>query len=149
MIFETAKKRGPAKKVKMKAQALVEFALALSILLLLVIGVFDLYQLFFTKIVINNAAREGAYYLSIHPSDVTKCVVSADPPYCYKGTIEVVLRESENSGVVIDPYLVNPVITGGAGDPVEVKIQHVVDLNILDLFAGPVQLTSMARMVQQ
>jgi Flp pilus assembly protein TadG len=51
------------------AQALIEFVLILPILLILVVGAIELGRLWSTKIILTNAAREGAYYLTTHPSD--------------------------------------------------------------------------------
>ena len=45
-------------------QSLVEFALIIPILLLLVMGALELGRLFYIKVTLHNAAREGAYYLS-------------------------------------------------------------------------------------
>lgn len=53
----------------LQGQSLLEMALIIPILLVLIIGALEFGRLFFTKIVITNAAREGAYFLSIHPSD--------------------------------------------------------------------------------
>lgn len=50
-------------------QALVEMAIMLPFLLVMIITTVELGRLFFTKIVLTNAAREGAFYLSMHPSD--------------------------------------------------------------------------------
>ena len=135
--------------MKKKGQALVEFALIIPILLFLVIGVFDLYQLFFAKIVLNNASREGAYFLSINPADDSNCETTADPIYCFKGTVDAVLAEASNSGIAIDPHQVAPLQEGGSGDPVEVQVSHVINLSILDFFTGPVTLSSSTRMAQQ
>ena len=52
-------------------QALVEFALLLPLLLVLVISAIEFGRLFYTQIVITNAAREGAYYFSTHTDDYT------------------------------------------------------------------------------
>ena len=54
---------------KQRGQALVEFALALPLLLLLVFGVLDFGRAFQTKIVLTNAAREGIHYFFYHPDD--------------------------------------------------------------------------------
>jgi len=50
-------------------QALVEMAIMLPFLLVMIITAVELGRLFFTKIVLTNAAREGAFYLSMHPAD--------------------------------------------------------------------------------
>lgn len=47
-----------------KGQSLVEFALILPILLLLILGAMDIGRIITTKIVVTNAAREGANYIS-------------------------------------------------------------------------------------
>jgi Flp pilus assembly protein TadG len=61
----------PAKRSKrqnqnkgLSGQALMEFALILPLLLVLIITSIELGRLFFTKMVITNAAREGAFYYS-------------------------------------------------------------------------------------
>ena len=51
------------------AQALVELAIILPILLLLILGAIDFGRMFITKIVLTNAAREGANYLAYNPED--------------------------------------------------------------------------------
>jgi len=54
---------------KRKGQALVELALTLPLILLLILGAMDFGRLFYTKLVLTNAAREGANYLAYHPDD--------------------------------------------------------------------------------
>jgi len=70
----------------MKGQSLVEFALVLPLLLLLVIGAIEFGRLFFIKIALTNAAREGAYYLSLYPDD-------------YSNAEEAIKAEALNSGI--------------------------------------------------
>lgn len=53
-----------ARTNKMPGQSLIEFALVFHILLLLVLGAMDIGRMITTKIVMTNAAREGANYLS-------------------------------------------------------------------------------------
>lgn len=53
-----------------RAQELVEYALTLPLFLLIVMGIFDLGRAVFYYSVINNSAREGARYGSIHLEDV-------------------------------------------------------------------------------
>jgi Flp pilus assembly protein TadG len=50
--------------IKSPGQALVEFALVLPLLLLLILGAMDRGRVITTKMVMTNAAREGANYLS-------------------------------------------------------------------------------------
>ncbi len=76
-----------------RGQSLVEFALLLPLLLVLVVSAIELGRLFFTKIVITNAARESAYYLTMNPSDYDPGTGSA-PNATFAAQ-----REASNSGV--------------------------------------------------
>lgn len=49
-----------------KGQAMVEMALILPILILIIGGIVDFGWLFYNKLALNNAAREGARYAAIH-----------------------------------------------------------------------------------
>lgn len=51
---------------KEEGQAVVEFALVLPLLILLIFGMVDFGWLFYNKIEVNNASREGARYAAIH-----------------------------------------------------------------------------------
>mgnify|MGYP001237523197 CR=1 FL=1 len=51
---------------KLSGQSIIEFALVFPILLLLIFGAMDIGRLFYYKIVLTNAAREGANYLAYH-----------------------------------------------------------------------------------
>ena len=51
-------------------QTLVQFALIISTLLLIVLGVFELGRAVETYTEISNGAREGARYASVHPDDL-------------------------------------------------------------------------------
>jgi Flp pilus assembly protein TadG len=52
-----------------RGQALVELALILPVLVLLAMGTLDLGRAFGAYLSMANAAREGAMYASLHPSD--------------------------------------------------------------------------------
>ncbi len=52
-------------------QSMVEFALILPIIVLLLVGVFDLGRAFFSYIAITNAAREGARVVTFWPGKAT------------------------------------------------------------------------------
>jgi len=68
---------------------MVEFALILPLMVMLAAGIFDLGRAFYTSITITNAGREGARYGTLHPNDQA-------------GMRNAVVREAQNSGVVID-----------------------------------------------
>ena len=76
-----------------KGQSLVEMALLLPLLLVLIIGALEFGRLFFTHIVITNAAREGAFYLSTHPDDYDSGTGNAPK------TVLAAEAEAANSGV--------------------------------------------------
>jgi len=128
------------------AQALVEFALLLPILLVLILGVMDFGRMFYTKMILTNAAREGANYLAYFPEDANSG---------YVDTFAAISNEANSSNVeVID----TDVTFSGCctrGLPVEVTITKIVDLvfdNFLQSFGllgGPVQLTSTVKMMVQ
>ena len=80
-----------------KGQALVEFALALPLLLFLVLGVLEFGRAFKIKLVMTNAAREGTHYFMYHKDDYK---------INFANTIDTVVAEAFNSGIVIDGNLV-------------------------------------------
>ncbi len=55
-----------------KGQSLVEFAVSLSVILLLLAGVVDLGRMFFYYISMRDAAQEGVLYGSAYPSDCSQ-----------------------------------------------------------------------------
>lgn len=67
-----------------KGQSMVEFAISLVILLVLVSGIVDLGRAFFSVVTLNDAAKEGASYASICPTDINgvfdRLIESASDP---------------------------------------------------------------------
>ena len=75
-----------------KGQSLVELALVLPVLLLLVLAAVDLGRIFFARIAVANAAREGAYEASYHGSYI------ANSPCSDTNTVMcAILNESQRS----------------------------------------------------
>lgn len=128
------------------AQALVEYALMLPILLLLVMGTMDLGRLFYTKMVLTNAAREGANYLAYSPDDANNG---------FTETFIAIYDESNSSTVEIFTSDVSYTGCCTRGLPVEVTVTKTVDLifdGFLQTFGfipGPVQLSSTVQMMVQ
>jgi len=127
---------------KSPGQAILEFVVILPIVLLLIMGTFELARAFSTRIVLLNAAREGAYYLTNHSSDGVNCGSS-----CYGQTILTVQTEAANSGINVAPGDVT--ITGccTVGNPVQVRVNHSVNLSIYSFFFGPFQISGTEWMV--
>lgn len=145
---------------KTRGQAVLEFALLLPILLLLLIGTLEFGRLFFAKIVITNAAREGAYYLSTHNSDKTNCSGIAPNQICYLTTIQAVKDEANSSGLTLtdaDITVSNPCCA--VGNPAKVNVQTTVKNLLLisllpggqnvEINKGTITITSSAQMVVQ
>jgi Flp pilus assembly protein TadG len=132
--------------IKSRGQALVEFALVLPLLLLLILGAMDLGKVITTKMVMTNAAREGANYLSRNAltdasaETSTRTLIST---YCAK----------QNISIVPDPggdITIAGCCTEGA--PVTVTVSKNVDLiyggilQFLGFGNGSVQVSSMVQM---
>ncbi len=110
---------------KAAGQAVLEMVLILPILLLLIVGALEFGRLFYAKIVVTNAAREGAYYLSTHPDDKTVCVSGV----CYQGTLQAVKDEANHSGVTVNNTDIT-VCSGCSSTLAKVTVQTVVN-NVL------------------
>jgi hypothetical protein len=94
-----------------RGQSLVEFALVLSVLLLILWGVFDLGRVFYAYITITNAAREGAYYGSMHAED-------------HAGIIARVVSEAQGSGVTLSAADITVSGSTELGTPISVTVQY-------------------------
>jgi len=108
-----------------KAQALVEVALMLPLVLLLVLGGIDFGRMYITKIVLTNAAREGANYLAYYPEDMKND---------FTNTHARITHEVENSGLVDTGNIIidEPVNCCTRGDYVEVTVR----VNDMELMFG-------------
>lgn len=130
---------------KLTGQSVIEFALALPILLLLIMGVLDFGRAFFMKIALVNAAREGAYFLSYNPADKTKCDL-ASPPLCYLGTRQAVVKDAYAAGMVVNPANIAITNCCTMGQPVEVRVSSSINLSIFNFLYGPLNLSGSAKM---
>jgi len=87
------RKRYPKEKGHFQGQSLLEMALMLPFLLVLVVCTLEFGRLFYTQLVITNAAREGAYYVATHESDYDP--VSGIAP----NAVVAAEQEADNSGI--------------------------------------------------
>jgi len=136
-------------QAKQPAQALIELALLLPIVLILVLGSIDFGRMFITRIVLTNAAREGANYLAYYPTD-------QDDGYI--GTYARIMEEVANSGLV-DPGTVvidAPVNCCTEGDYIEITVRvNDIDLMFGDFYArffstdGTIDISRTVRMMVQ
>lgn len=75
-----------------RGQSLVELALILPVLLVLVLAAVDLGRIFFARIAVSNAAREGAYEAAYHGSYVANSACGAA-----NSVMCAILNESQSS----------------------------------------------------
>jgi hypothetical protein len=128
---------------KQLAQATIEYALALPLLLILVLGGVDLGRMFYTKMVLTNAAREGANYLAYAPEDAGNG---------YADTFTAMYEEALSSNVELEFSDATYTDCCTRGLPVEVTITKSVDLifdtflQAVGLLGGPVELISTVKM---
>lgn len=145
------KNSNPNTTKRPSGQSLIEFALVLPVLLLLIIGAMDIGRMFFTKIVLTNAAREGANYLALNKKE---------PENGYQNTWKAIQDEANSSGVSLaytdvewTSTLCDPRCTPGS--PVQITVSTSVDLvfssflESMGLIGGPIHLSSTVRMVAQ
>jgi Flp pilus assembly protein TadG len=136
---------------KTPAQALVEWALLLPILLVLVLASVDLGRMFYTKIVIENATREGAYYLARHPKDKTNCLSGV----CYLDTRAAVIEAGSSSGITVTSGEITFADCCTQGFPVSVTVTKTANLIFgaflknVGIISGTPKLTSTLKMVVQ
>jgi len=116
------------------AQALVEFALAITVFMLLVLGTFDLARAYMAYTVVANAAREAGRYGAVHVGETgwaaaavqagTNLAVGLDP------TALSLTAATETIGTL--PYIsvsgtyrfhsLTPLVGGLLGDPINIRV---------------------------
>ncbi len=114
-------------------QGLVEFALVITVLFIIALGAVDLGRAFHATIVITNASREGARYLTLHPDD---CVGGL-----FTATKNAAVAEAQGSSinlatsqVTVPLYFQNDTFPGcDSGFPVRVTVTYPFKL-ILTFF---------------
>lgn len=138
---------GPAKSFYNRGQELLEFALVFPILLLFVLGATDFVRIFFSAIVIANAAREGARYATTYGVELVDHDNNYQTPEIIRfknstaDVVNIVLMEAQNSGITLNagqvtveclPVNILPTPYGyavcSAGMPVRITVTHPVNL---------------------
>lgn len=124
-----------------QGQSLLEFAITLPILLLVVLGSMDFARLFTTKIVLTNAAREGASYLSNHPADFANAYAA----------ITAEAQEISLDGMNVSCFVVEGRCERGG--TITATVMKEMDLifggflQAMGIASGPFELTSTVRMM--
>ena len=134
-------------QIKHQAQAIVEFALGLPLLLLLLLGTLELGRAFFIKVILENSAREGAHYFIYDPDDKNDA---------FAATITAVKTECANSGIIVneEDITVQCLKSDGTtdnscphGSTVEVITEMEIDLAIFGFLVDSQMIRSSARML--
>ena len=99
-------------KRKERGQSMVEFAIALPILLIILAGVLDLGRLYYAYVAVTDAAGEGAAYAAMRPDEYDEIFERAQD-----ATGGMVVLDEEGS-VVVDYE------TLGSGDPITVTVSY-------------------------
>jgi hypothetical protein len=111
-------------------QSLVEFALALPVLLILLLGALDVGRMYFTYLAIQNAAGEGALYAAINP----RCVTADDGPDCADPRNALFRATHESPAGLVDwqqvTIGVEPADRSGLseGDPITILVHYDYDI---------------------
>ena len=122
---------------KHPGQSLIELALILPVLMFILVGIVDFGRVFNAYIIITNAAREGARYGAMHPTDED-------------GIKDYVINEAVGSGINIgadDVEVGFPNGTLDPGNPIRVTVTYDFPLITEFLFGGSTTIQSSAEMV--
>lgn len=114
------------KRTHQTGQSIIEMALLLPVMLVLVVMALEFGRVFFTKIVITNAAREAAYYLSVNPSEYNGGSA--------QNAVLVAQTEASNSGVPNISVSITPKSSYGGEQSVEITVTtDLQDFHMLNL----------------
>ena len=78
---------------RLRGQVMVEFALAITVLFALVLGIIEVSRLVFTVNALNNATREASHYAALHPT-------ATEPQITTQITPMLLLIDLERSRVI-------------------------------------------------
>jgi Flp pilus assembly protein TadG len=126
---------------KRGGQSIVELALMMPVMVLLVLGIVDLGRVFFAYTAVINAAREGARYGAMNPTDTAGIRTHAE-------------QEAQGTGLALvaaNPECLNPGSTCASGTssyPIRVTVTFDFHLLTIQIFGtGTIHLTASAQMV--
>ncbi len=138
----------PQRLSDQRGQSLIEFALTMVVLLLLLMGAFDLGRIYFSLVALNNAAGEGALYAAINP----KCIQPSDGPTCGDPDNALYRARNESPTGLVDPNRMTIQAqlppTFEEGNPIVITIHYQYDIvtPVISPFApgGQLRLTAVA-----
>ena len=123
-------------------QGLVEFALALTVFLIIAFGVMDLARVFHTIVTVTAAAREGARFYTRNPNN-------------QNGARDAAFNEAQGSGITLNYAQIAATcvdLNGNGwcdgGQPATVTVQHSFATVMGNLFAAsPLTITRSVQMM--
>ena len=129
-----------------RGQSLLEFALILMVMFFIGVAALDFGRVFFATIVITNASREGARYLTQHPEDSITT---------FSGTKTAAVAEAQGSMVNITTdnvtvtycLLADPLPGCDKGFPVKVTVDYDFQLSTSIFFPSTLELERSTRML--
>jgi Flp pilus assembly protein TadG len=116
------------------SQALVEFALAVSVFMLLVVGTFDLGRAYLAYTVVSNAAREASRYGAAHQGETNWALAAQQAGLNLAVGIDPAALSLTISTLQIDnvPYIrtrgsytfhsITPLVGALLGDPITIQV---------------------------
>jgi hypothetical protein len=116
------------------AQALVEFALAITVFMLLVLGTFDVARAYMAYTVVANAAREASRYGAVHVGEAgwaaaavqagTNLAVGLDPAALSltAGTQTIDALPYITVSGTYHFHSLTPMVGGLLGDPINIRV---------------------------
>jgi Flp pilus assembly protein TadG len=131
-------------------QSMIEFALILPLMVLVVVGIFELGRAFFAYIAISNAAREGVRMYTFTPDKTTL------------GEIRQTVRNEIGNSTLVDPGKVTSIdiycglsyspVTDLANcpheEPIRVTVKYSFDFILKVFFNNPLILVRSAEMMK-
>jgi Flp pilus assembly protein TadG len=116
------------------AQALVEFALAIAVFMLLVLGTFDLARAYMAYTVVANAAREASRYGAVHVGEAGWAAAAVQAGTNLAVGLDPAALSLTATTQTIDalPYIavtgtyqfhsLTPLVAGVLGDPINIRV---------------------------
>jgi Flp pilus assembly protein TadG len=136
-----------------KGQSMVEFAMILPLLVLFIIGIFDLGRAFFAYIAITNAAREGTRVVTFWPGKATLANVNTaieteignSPMVKWSNIVKPILIECGSPNITVTTNAQLQSCTSEA--PIRITINYQFDLIFRFLFNSPILLKRSVEMM--
>ncbi len=136
-----------SKQNKSRGQSLVEFVLALPLLLLVMMGALDLGRVFFSTITITNAAREGARYGVLHYTDTTVLTDLQDRAIAEAASSGIDLIRSDITPICVSNDGTTNSIPCTSGQTLRVTVQYQFDLILGFILPSPIHVTRQIEML--